>query len=193
MKRVRKKHAGYEQILLWLVVLVVLLATIQAHSFTIPFPQIAIILALIALLVITALALTTHYRSKRRTERARALKGTMIDRLTGLEFEKYVAELLKSRNFKITMTPYNDYGVDLVAKKDDNAYAVQIKRYTTKLNQDAVRQPIAGKLKYKCNCAMVITNNYFTHSAKVLAEANQCDLVDRDKLGEWVAEFQNRR
>jgi HJR/Mrr/RecB family endonuclease len=40
---------------------------------------------------------------------------------------------------------------------------------------------------------MVITNNYFTPGAVTLARSNDCTLVDRDLLAQWVLRFQTRK
>lgn len=40
---------------------------------------------------------------------------------------------------------------------------------------------------------MVVTNSYFTREAKSMAEYNNCELIDRDKLADWVVEFQRLR
>ena len=48
------------------------------------------------------------------------------------------------------------------------------------------RDVVGGMKQYGCAAAMVITNSYFTEGAAALAEANECALVDRDTLAEWM-------
>ena len=43
-------------------------------------------------------------------------------------------------------------------------------------------EAFAGSKYYKCNKALVVTNNYFTKGAIELAEANGVILWDRDEL-----------
>lgn len=53
---------------------------------------------------------------------------------------------------------------------------------------------VAGSVMhyYKASRTMVVTNSYFTKSARELAKAHNCELVDREKLAVWIEEFQNR-
>lgn len=188
----RRKNASYEQLILWTIVLGVVLGSTGAYTFHAPIQLITEILLTLIMVITLGIFLYAFIQNKRRIERARAIKSELIDRLGGVDFERYIAELLKYRGYKITTTPYsNDFGIDLVAKKDGDIFGIQIKRYTSRLDQKAVREAVAGMAKYKCNRAMVITNSFFTASAKVLADHNRCILIDRDKLAEWILEFQN--
>jgi len=106
-----------------------------------------------------------------------------IDNMSGLEFEKYVAALLKQRGYaKIKLTEKFDYGVDIIAHKDGIRWGVQVKRYSDLVKMAAVQQAVAGLKYYRCDRAMVITNSTFSKQAKVLAAVNECVLVDRSGL-----------
>jgi restriction system protein len=123
----------------------------------------------------------------------RALQIAHIDTMKGEEFEEYVAELLRFQGYKTLMTPRSgDYGVDIVASKDGVKTAIQIKRYTKKLDQKPVREAVTGMAvrQYGCTKAMVVTNSTFTKAAAFLAAESNCELVDREKLGEWILMFQ---
>ena len=53
-------------------------------------------------------------------------KMSDIDRMTGLEFEKYVAGLLKKQGYEnIRLTEEFDYGVDIIATKDKNGMSLR--------------------------------------------------------------------
>jgi restriction system protein len=124
----------------------------------------------------------------------RALQIAQIDTMTGEEFEEYVAELLRFQGYKTRMTPRSgDYGVDIIAAKDGIKTAFQIKRYSKKLDQKPVREAVTGMAvrQYGCTKAMVVTNSTFTKAAEFLAAESGCELVDREKLGEWILAFQN--
>jgi restriction system protein len=115
--------------------------------------------------------------------------------MKGEEFEEYVAELLRLQGYKTRMTPRSgDYGVDIVASKDGIKTAVQIKRYGKKLDQKPIREAVTGMAvrQYGCTRAMVVTNSTFTKAATFLAAESNCELVDREKLGEWVLMFQSK-
>ena len=107
-----------------------------------------------------------------------------IDNMDGVQFENYCADLLKRvgyYNVKVTSAS-NDYGVDVLAKKNGIKYAVQCKRYSHKVDNSAVQEIVAGKQYYNCDRAIVITNNYYTDNAINLANANNVELWDRDFL-----------
>lgn len=134
------------------------------------------------------------YRQRMRQKAFRALQIAHIDAMTGEEFEEYVAELLRFQGYKTRMTPRSgDYGVDIVASKDSIKTAVQIKRYSRKLDQKPIREAVTGMAvkQYGCTKAMVVTNSTFTKAAEFLAAESNCELVDRERLGEWVLMFQN--
>lgn len=108
-----------------------------------------------------------------------------VDSMTGLEFEQYVAALLKTHGYgSVHLTEQYDLGVDIVAVKDGITWGVQVKRYSGLVGADAVRQVVTALRMYNCDRAMVITNSYFSNAARSLAESNDCVLVDRGGLDE---------
>lgn len=117
-----------------------------------------------------------------------------VDKLNGEEFERYLRAHFKRLGYKVELTPpQKDYGVDLILSKGKDRIAVQAKRYNHeagyKVNYRAVQEVAAGKAYYNCNKGIVVTNSFFTISAKELAEVNQIDLWDRKRM---VMEFQTR-
>lgn len=107
-----------------------------------------------------------------------------IDNMTGEEFEMFVAGILKQIGFSnIQLTKGSgDQGVDILAEKEGMKYAFQCKRYDKPVGNKAVQEVFAGKFFYHCHAAIVVTNNYFTQSAKELAHENGVVLWDRDYL-----------
>lgn len=131
---------------------------------------------------------------KKQQERIRALKLSDIDRMSGVEFERYVGELLKYQKYAVTFTKTSgDFGADIVAKKDGQVSVVQLKRYNHAVGIEAVQQAIASQKYYTASFSMVITNSFFTKAAKELARVNECILVDRTELTDWIVEFQKSR
>lgn len=130
---------------------------------------------------------------KRKREKLRALKMSNIDEMGGVEFERYVGYLLSQQGFSSKYTSVSgDYGVDIVAQRGEEKWAIQVKRYTGLVGREAISDAIAGVAHYRCNKAMVVTNSHFTPAAKTLAASNNCVLVDRDKLAEWMVEVNKR-
>jgi restriction system protein len=111
-----------------------------------------------------------------------------IDTMAGVEFERYVARLLKKLGYThISLTEKYDYGIDIIAEKDHIRWGIQVKRNSGLVKAHAVRQAVTGLRKYNCNRAMVISNSNFSHFAQELAYSNNCTLIDRNKLARWIA------
>lgn len=118
-------------------------------------------------------------------KRQRYLKSSLydLDRLQGKEFEEYLASIFASRGYRARLTPdSNDYGADLILKKEGETIVVQAKRYRNQVGIEAVQQVIGAKGYYRADKALVVTNSYFTTQAKNLARANSVELWDRDRL-----------
>lgn len=111
-----------------------------------------------------------------------------IDNMTGIEFERFALDLLKKNGFlKVVLTPFSgDFGVDVIAYKDEVKYAIQCKRYSSPVGIKAIQEVIGSKSMNDCHVAVVLTNNTFTSSAKELAKKNNVLLWDKQKLDEMI-------
>lgn len=104
--------------------------------------------------------------------------------INGYEFENITKQLLLKNGFYdvIVTQPSNDFGVDVLAVKEEIKYAIQCKKYASNVGVKAVQEVIASKSMHNCHVAVVLTNNYFTKSAEKLAEKNNVLLWDRNDL-----------
>lgn len=107
-----------------------------------------------------------------------------LDSMEGYSFEYACADILSANGFKnVKVTKGSgDFGVDILASKNGIKYAVQCKRYSHKLNNAPIQEVIGGLTYYRCQKGIVMTNNYFTEPAKVLAKINNVELWDRDMI-----------
>ena len=106
-----------------------------------------------------------------------------IDRMSGKEFEEFVAELFKKLGYETSITKASaDQGIDVLATKQDTTIGIQAKCYSGQVGNHAIMEAVAGCKYYKANKCMVITNSTFTPSAIKLAEANDVELWDRNVL-----------
>jgi restriction system protein len=121
-------------------------------------------------------------------ERARPRgEMTAIDAMTGTEFEDYVAARLRRAGWRVEFTPATgDYGVDLIARRDQRSVAVQCKRLGKPVGIAAVQQVVAGARHHDCTKSMVVSNQEFTDAAKRLAYTHNCQLIGRRTLQSWV-------
>ena len=107
-----------------------------------------------------------------------------VDKMAGLEFEHYCADLLEKNGFtEVQVTQASgDYGVDILAKKDGITYAIQCKRYSSPVGIKAIQEIYAGKDYYDCMVGAVMTNQYFTNNAIEAAKKLKVLLWNRDYL-----------
>lgn len=120
-----------------------------------------------------------HYRYKRYLNSPLAA----IDRMSGEEFEEYLAAHFRKLGYRVKLTPKsNDFGADLILKKDGMCIVVQAKRYREKIGVKAVQEIIGAKGYYKADKMMVVSNSFFTSSASKLADANGVELWDRNTI-----------
>lgn len=107
-----------------------------------------------------------------------------IDNMSGLEFEKYIANLFTKLGYeKVVTTPASgDFGIDVIAFKEDIKYGIQCKNYKEPLSNKCVQEAFSGKEYYNCHVGIVITNSTFTPHAIAQAKSNGILLWDRNKL-----------
>ena len=111
-------------------------------------------------------------------------KNHNFDNMDGHEFESFCATLLKQNGFKsVSVTKGSgDQGIDILATKDGIKYGIQCKCYSSEVGNKAVQEAFSGKTFYNQHVGVVLTNNYFTPSAKELADKNGIILWDRKRL-----------
>ena len=117
-----------------------------------------------------------------------------IDNLTnGLDFEQCFASILGRLGYTdIQVTSGSgDFGIDVLAKKDDILYGFQCKLYSSSVGNDAIQQAYSGKVHYSCNIAIVVTNNYFTEQAIEQAKETNVILWDRKTLIRKIKDANN--
>lgn len=117
-----------------------------------------------------------------------ALLERDFDNMEGHEFEHFCADLLSKNGYKnVEVTRGSgDQGIDIIAYKDGIKYGIQCKCYTADIGNKAVQEAFSGKAYYNCHVAAVLTNRYFTKSARELANSNNVLLWNRDILEKLI-------
>lgn len=112
-----------------------------------------------------------------------------FDNMEGHEFEYFCADVLRKNGYEnVEVTKGSgDQGIDIIAYKEGIKYGIQCKCYSSDIGNKAVQEAFAGKTFYSCHVAAVLTNRYFTKSAKELAEKNGVLLWDRTKLNSFIS------
>ena len=116
-------------------------------------------------------------------ETSRKININDIDIMTGIEFENFISKLFFNNGYKTNVTKASgDQGIDVILEKNEQKIGIQCKCYSSKVSNSAIQEAVAGKLYYRLDRVMVITNNYFTKSAIELAKINDVELWDRNVL-----------
>ena len=121
------------------------------------------------------------------TDRIQMYNGK-YDYMEGHDFEQFCANLLEANGFcnvRVTQEG-NDQGIDILAEKLNVKYAVQCKCYSSDVGNKAVQEVFSFMSYYDCHVGVVLTNRYFTRSAKELAHKTQVFLWDRDMLEKLI-------
>ena len=106
-----------------------------------------------------------------------------IDLMGGHDFEKVVARIFEKMGYSVTITKGSgDQGIDIIASRGSSTIGIQAKCYAGKVSNKAIQEVVAGVVHYKCDRGLVVTNNFFTDSAKELARTNNVFLWDREDL-----------
>lgn len=139
------------------------------------------IFLIILCIVIFAAAMVTIYLILKANRKVHEM-----DELEGHDFEYYCADLLKKDSFdNVEVTKGSgDFGVDILAEKDGITYAFQCKCYDDTVGVKAVQEVYAGRDYYDRMVGVVMTNQYFTEPAQMMAVKLRIVLWDRDKLDE---------
>ena len=108
-----------------------------------------------------------------------------IRRIDYHDFEYYCADILRRRGFrKVVVTQGSgDYGIDIIAWKDNVKYGIQCKRYSGNVGYRAVEEVYTGAGIYNCNRAVVMTNSGFTKQAKQGARRLEVELWGSEMFG----------
>jgi len=152
-------------------------------------PIILFIIVIIVILIIISKIIKVQEKNERIKEELKYESIEMIldkiDYMSGQEFEEYLINYILPINgyYNISGTSYTgDYGVDIIAYQNNIKCAIQCKRANSKITNKAIQEIAAGKKHYKCEKAIVISNNYYTSNAQELAFDNKVLLLDRDDL-----------
>ena len=116
-----------------------------------------------------------------------------LKKLSGTEFEVYLAKLFKSQGYLVEMTPLTgDYGADLILYKEQQRIAVQAKCYTGSVGVSGVQEALSGMAYYQCHSAWVVTTGNYTVNAVELATQSKVRLFGRNELGKLILQMQNQ-
>ncbi|GAB1822651.1 hypothetical protein HerbRD11066_58150 [Herbidospora sp. RD11066] len=177
-----------------LVAVVGVVTLIAVWRFVSAHPELAVGIA-VAMLALTAGGLSLRHRSieaDRRRFLAANTELARVDRLSGPEFERLVAERLRTDGFRqVTQRGgAGDGGVDITATAFGHGhYAVQCKRYRGTVGAPEVRNFLGALANaFDGHTGILVTSGTLTRQAKAEAAAARQPLiiVERDELADWL-------
>ena len=116
-----------------------------------------------------------------KLEKSKKIQST--SNITPVEYESYICLKLKTLGFKAETTKISgDQGVDVLAEKSNKTFAIQCKYYSKPVGNKAVQEVCAGRDFYNTDYAVVVTNSFYTKSAKELANKNKVILLNDNEL-----------
>jgi restriction system protein len=117
----------------------------------------------------------------------------LVDAMDGFQFEDFLVKIFQTMGYDVKETKRTqDQGADLFVTRFDKNMVIQAKNYSGSVGNSAVQQVISAKTFYGCDEAMVVTNSYFTKSAKELADSAMVRLIDRDELQNYLDDYNQK-
>jgi len=117
----------------------------------------------------------------------------LVDAMDGFQFEDFLVKIFQTIGYDVKETKRTqDQGADLFVTRFGKSIVIQAKNYSGSVGNSAVQQAISAKTFYACDEAMVVTNSYFTKSAKELAESAMVRLVDRSELQKYLDDYNQK-
>ncbi|MFH1235903.1 MAG: restriction endonuclease [Parcubacteria group bacterium] len=146
------------------------------------------------ILLLVVLAVLVIWVSRRLMKRKRSFLQSQdsLQKLRALhpdQFEDFIAELFRRLGYKTEIVGgVNDGGVDVVAEKDGIKHYVQCKKFIIRqVGVHDVRDFYAALVHRFSNArAFFITTNIFTLEAEKFCEDKSIELIDGNKLMEYV-------
>ena len=142
--------------------------------------------------VVIMFCIFIYERTRKIRSRNKYLKSGMkdVDTMSGTEFESFLLAHFEKLGYKgHTTQASNDFGADLVLKKDGDVIVIQAKRHNSKIGIKAVQEVAGAIVFYNASKGFVISNNYFTPAAIKLADAAKIELWDRKKLSVLIKSY----
>ena len=99
------------------------------------------------------------------------------------KYEEFIKELLRDGGFSAKRTRGSgDYGVDVIASKNGKTCAIQCKLYNHTVGAKAVQEIVSGRIYYRTDFAIVVSDNTFTDAARSLARKSDVVLTHHNNL-----------
>lgn len=117
-----------------------------------------------------------------------------VETMSGIEFERLVASLIKKMGFEVNSTKATgDGGIDIIAYNDqpmfEGKYIIQCKRWNGSVGSPPVRDLYGVVTHERANKGILITNSTFSNDAIKFAMNKQIELIDGNKLNSLLKSY----
>lgn len=152
-----------------------------------------IILLPVVIIYLFVRAIKNTREKRANKDKIKIYNLSQIDSFSGTEFESYLKILFEKMGYRVSLTKKSkDFGADLVLNKNKKTTIVQAKCHSKTVGVKAVQEIIGAKKHYGADEAVVVTNNYFSKEADILALENDIKLLDRTVLENLSSKFDVR-
>ncbi len=189
MARRRSKKKQQQETINAMGALVVLIGT-----GTLYFTKSLMAAAVIIVIGVVVIAMIAYLIHEAKVSRLRRSGIEQIDKMDGIQFEKYLEQLFRLQGYKANATrAQGDYGADLVISRNGEKIVVQAKRYSKNVGLKAVQEVHGAIAHYKASAGWVVTNSGYTQQARNLAVSNNVRLIGRDELVEMILRVKSKK
>jgi HJR/Mrr/RecB family endonuclease len=112
--------------------------------------------------------------------------------LSGTDFERLLYRLFAAMGYAVEhIGRSGDQGGDLIVNRNGERTLIQAKCYRDwSVGNEAVQQVVGAMQFYSCHKTMVVTtSSVFTPEAYALAQANNTELISKDRLSELLMQY----
>lgn len=130
------------------------------------------------------------FRTYHAKQKSPSFDHHSMNKMSGVDFEIYLSRKLRELGYQTSgTTAIGDQGADIIAMKNGKKLIIQAKRYSGSVGNKAVQEVIGAVSFYQGGQGCVITNSFFTVSAKALAQKNNIILIDGHDLKSFEKYF----
>ena len=116
-------------------------------------------------------------------EGATVVLADLLRSMSGLDFERFVADLFRKTGHSVELTPGSgDHGVDILIHKSGQIGAIQCKRWLDPVGEPVVRDFLGSMVGAGAAIGYVATTSSFTEQAKAFAHRQGINLLDLESL-----------
>jgi HJR/Mrr/RecB family endonuclease len=115
-----------------------------------------------------------------------------VNNLNPVEFEYFVREMFARQGYRAwTTQKTHDNGADVIAEKNNERVAIQVKHSNKSISGYGVYQAYRGRYNYKAEKAILVTNNEFTNQAKLDAIRDSVQLIDSHEISRFLRKIES--